>query len=164
MGGMFRASRWVGGWVNRMFRASRWVGGGVGGMFRASRWLGELAPPLFGELVALADGKKDGHGPSCALNTSSPPPFKDLGNSISSAMDGAWSGAPPATKLVAYMAAIAGAIFLMRSRVAPGLLQVCGGFLLACAVQVQPTQALCEQLGMKGGGGVGNRKRWIKWS
>ncbi|GFR43915.1 hypothetical protein Agub_g5049, partial [Astrephomene gubernaculifera] len=47
---------------------------------------------------------------------------KQLGDSLAASMAGAWTGAPPIGRLIAYMAAVAGVLFVMRTRLPRALL------------------------------------------
>ncbi|KAG2453534.1 hypothetical protein HYH02_001753 [Chlamydomonas schloesseri] len=48
---------------------------------------------------------------------------KQLGDSLAASMSVAWTGAPPVGRLVAYIAAVAGVLFVMRSKLPKALLQ-----------------------------------------
>ncbi|GLI58635.1 hypothetical protein VaNZ11_000371, partial [Volvox africanus] len=65
--------------------------------------------------------------------------IKQLGDSLVASMAVAWTGAPPIGRLIAYIAAVAGVLFVMRTRLPPALLA--------------PTK-LFGQLGAGGGSGA----------
>ncbi|GIL70774.1 hypothetical protein Vretifemale_1339, partial [Volvox reticuliferus] len=48
--------------------------------------------------------------------------IKQLGDSLVASMAVAWTGAPPIGRLIAYIAAVAGVLFVMRTRLPPALL------------------------------------------